>query len=141
MIAVRPRLGAMAGGAGLVVVGVVALACGASAPTLELDGWSTGAFLQDCTADVEVGDCARMVTPVLRVLDDGRDRRSIKVYEEGPYTDASGDTRRLDRGDDPLVIVVVTYTDGSRRAAGVSCATTIEGQAPPACTVSEPPFS
>ncbi len=140
MIAVRPRLGAMAGGAGLVVVGVVALACGSTAPTLEMDGWSTGALLEDCTTTATVGDCARIVTPALTVLDDGRERRSIKVYEEGPYTDASGDTRRLDRGENPLVIVVVTYTDGSRRAAGVYCATTIEGQAPPACTVSEPPF-
>jgi hypothetical protein len=140
----RPRLG-VAGGAGaaaaVVVAAILVSGCGAAAPTLELDGWSTGAFLQDCTAEATTGDCARLVAPALASLDDGRERRVIKIYEEGPYTDASGETRRVDRGASPLVIVVVTYADGARRAAGVFCAETIEGQPPPACTVSEPPFS
>ena len=142
---VRPRLG-VAGGAvpaavSLAVAVWVALACGAAAPTLELDGWSTGALLRDCTTEASIGDCARMVTPALTALGDGRDRRAIKLYEEGPYTDASGSTRRVDRGASPLVIVVVTYADGARRAVGVYCADTIEGQAPPACVVAKPPFA
>jgi hypothetical protein len=145
VIAVRRCLGAIAGGAGLnvagsAVVGLAVLACGASGPTLELDGWATGALLQDCSAATTDGDCARLVAPTLARLDDGRERRSVKVYEEGPYIDPSGTARRLDRGENPIVIVVVTYTDGSRRAAGVYCPATVEGQAPPACTIAKPPF-
>jgi hypothetical protein len=141
----RPRHGVAGGTRSAALIAVVGtaliIACGAAAPTLELDGWATGAFLEDCTANASIGDCARMVTPALAALDDGRERRAIKIYEEGPYIDASGQARRVDRGASPIVIVVVTYADGARRAVGIYCAETIEGQQPPACSVTKPPFA
>lgn len=133
---------AVRGAAAPVLVAVLLLGgCGAPTTTLELDGWSTGGFLMDCTGAPSVGDCARMVEPAVASLDDDRERRTVKVYEEGPYIDAAGSAHRVDRGTSPIVVVVVTYADGARRAVGIYCAEPIEGQAPPACTVTEPPFA
>ena len=122
--------------AGATLVG----ACSASVDTGQVDGWATGGFIAECTTSLDHDDCARVVPPALRSIADDRPVRTVKVYEEGPYIDASGSPHRVDRGAGPVVVVVATYEDGSRHAAGVYCGPAASGSVTAACSVVRPPY-
>lgn len=135
MIAGRRLLVAVAG---VVVVG----ACGtAESTTNEIDRWPIGGFLMECTEQPTVGDCGRVAPLAMAAIDDERAIRSVKVYEEGPYIGDAGEVHLAARSGGLVNVVVVTFEDGARRAAGVFCVAipNEDGTGLP-CEVVEPPF-
>lgn len=127
----------------LAMVGAVLVgACGGGAATDRIDGWATGGFIEECpptSAKPVTATCAAMVPPARATIDDGRPYKTAKVYEEGAYVDASGAVIVANRGSGSVRVVVVTFEDGSRRAAGLSCTGTDATQAGFDCVVIDPP--
>jgi hypothetical protein len=124
--------------AGVVLIG----ACGTAEPTInEVDGWPIGGFLMECPPELATDECGRVTPLALAALDDDRAVRSVKVYEEGSYVDDAGEVHLVSRSGGSVYVVVATFTDGTRRAAGVFCfqLQNQDGSLPP-CEVVEPPF-
>ena len=135
MIRVRRLLISVAGVA-------LVVACAAEPITNQVDGWATGAFLRECTDRLRDADCASTAGPAVASIEDERTIRTVKIYEEGPYVDADGEPRLIDRGGGPVVVVVVTYTDGAPHAVGVYCGAAVPAAsaASASCELVAPPF-
>ena len=120
-------------------------ACGGPAAQDRVDGWTTGGFLEACAVRptaLSSSTCAAMVPPALAAIADDRPVKTVKVYEEGAYIDASGTAILANRGGGPVRVVVVTFEDGSRRGAGVYCGIDpVDSGSTAPCVVVTPPLA